>query len=120
MLREFMEEGFFPFGYGGHSCIGKNLAQVLEYPYPLNIFYCNVLAEYVLLQCPCWLNVVSWNIPAGLVFCTGMSLQELVMMLLVMTVIRHKVVPAPGSTPPEFNTTNSEQILGTEKPFFPF
>merc|ERR1712137_1531640 len=26
-LRALIPEGFFPFGYGGHSCIGKNLAQ---------------------------------------------------------------------------------------------
>jgi len=27
-VKGFVEEGFFPFGYGGHSCIGKNLAQL--------------------------------------------------------------------------------------------
>ena len=27
-LKSFAPEGFFPFGYGGHGCIGKNLAQL--------------------------------------------------------------------------------------------
>ena len=26
-VRAMIEEGYFPFGYGGHGCIGKNLAQ---------------------------------------------------------------------------------------------
>ena len=31
-LRPFVAEGFFPFGYGGHGCIGKNLAQEASCP----------------------------------------------------------------------------------------
>jgi len=66
--RAVFPEGFFPFGYGGHSCIGKALAL------------------------------------------------EVTMTAVAMLVLRYRVEPAPGHPETEFNTTNSEQILGFTEP----
>lgn len=66
--RSVFPEGFFPFGYGGHSCIGKALA--LE-----------------------------------------------VTMTAVATLVAHYRIEHPEDKPlTQFNTTNSEQILGFTEP----
>jgi hypothetical protein len=34
----------------------------------------SLLAEYVVLEYPYWLNMLYWNIPTDRIFCTGISL----------------------------------------------